>query len=73
MSISGGFGGLGGRNDENVGAWLLCLSNVGSTAEVAPPVSGSGVSSLLAKASMLLPLAWSWARCSRHLLSTLIS
>jgi len=55
MSISGGLvDSGGGRNDENVGAWLLCLLNVGSTVEVAPPISGSGVSSLLAKASMLL-------------------
>ena len=71
MLMSGGFGrsGGGGRNDENVGAWLLCLLKVGFTAEVAP-LSGLGVLSLLAKVSMLLLLAWSWACCSLRLHST---
>jgi len=63
-----GVGG-GGSNDggggltneaKNSVAWLLCLSGLGSTAEVAPP-SGSGVSSLAAKVSMLLLAAWSRA------------
>ena len=48
---------------KNVVAWLLCLSGLGSTAEVAPPL-GSGVSSLVVKASMLLLAAWSRAQRS---------
>ena len=49
MSLSGVWGdgsndGRGGLVNEakNSVAWLLCLSGLGSTAEVAPP-SGSGV------------------------------
>ena len=52
----------GGGKNENVCAWLLCLSGGASTAEVTP-LSGSGVLSLLAKVSMLLLLAWSLAHC----------
>ena len=72
-----GGGVCGGENDvgggltneaKNSVAWLLCLSGLGSTAEVAPP-SGSGVLSLAAKVSMLLLVAWSRARHSLRLWS----
>jgi len=70
MSLSGiGGGGSkdvgGGLTNEakNAVAWLLCLSGLGSIAEAAPP-SGSGVSSLAVKVSILLLVAWSRARRS---------
>jgi len=69
-----GVGG-GGSNDgglaneaKNSVAWLLCLLELGSTAEVAPP-SGSGVLSLAAKVSILLLAAWLRARHSLRLWS----
>ena len=75
MSVSGVGGGgskdVGGglaNEAKNVVAWLLCLSGLGSTAEVAPP-SGSGVSSLAEKVSMLLLAAWSRAQHSLRLWS----
>ena len=72
--VRSGIGGLTGgsrglaNEAKNAAAWLLCLSGLGSSMEVTPP-SGSGVSSLLVKASMLLPAAWSRARRSLRLSS----
>jgi len=67
IGLTGGLRGLVNEAKNSV-AWLLCLSGLGSNTEVTPP-SGSGVSSLLVKASMLLPAAWSRARRSLRLSS----